>query len=298
MNQMKMAVFSVFYPGIEDYVEQFISSLSEQTDPDFVLYLINDGMIDFEKIVSNFKGPLKIIEETNKATPAAIMKKGIQWLIRDRMDAVIFADSDDYFAVNRVDQCKKILIKNDCVFHELMLFGDGMKAQIPMFNNRYLESSRITKDDILHSNCLGFGNTGIKLTPHLLHWLDKIPNHIIAFDWIFFAFFLNTDKEAVYTNKTHTYYRQHSENIASQTVFSEKQIISGINIKIEHYSILADVFDEERYVTLRNIFKELKLKLEKNNQLFQKYCRLVQENQTTGIPLWWELIKPIEGLEQ
>jgi glycosyltransferase involved in cell wall biosynthesis len=293
---MRLAVFTVFYPGVESFVGEFLSSLAHQTDQDFTLYIINDGMYDFFKNISDYNGKIKTAEVKKQKTPGAIAKKGIQWLIEEGIDAVVLADSDDYFSKNRIEKCREKLFVGGCVFYDLILFGDDFGEPISMFDDRFTESSKVIKDEILHSNCLGFGNTAIRLSSDILSFFHKIPDDIVAFDWLFFTLYLNNNIQAVYSQHVYTYYRQHSSNIASPCVITKSQIFKGINIKIDHYSVLANIFKEDQYVYLLSLFSNMKVEFEKDESQFNKYCNLMQVRFANRIPLWWEAIQPIEEL--
>ena len=75
------AIFSVSYLGVEPYISDFLQSLSKQTDKDFVLFLLNDGLSDIERFLEGIDFSVEVLEKTGH--PAALRKAGIQWAISE-----------------------------------------------------------------------------------------------------------------------------------------------------------------------------------------------------------------------
>ena len=98
---MDTAVFSVVYPGVEIYFPEFLSTLSKQTDRNFTVFLINDGLPNIEDFLKRTDLDVKVKEA--QESPAALRKMGIRWAQEEGAKNIIFADSDDYFAKNRVE---------------------------------------------------------------------------------------------------------------------------------------------------------------------------------------------------
>lgn len=285
---MKTVVLSFIYPGVECYFSQFLKSLSTQADKDFVLYLVNDGMVNPSFFLKNFDLPVKI--RNGLGTVAQLRKTGIEWVAGEKFDAVIFADADDYFDENRVSISKDLLSRNDIIFNELILFGDAIPEHIPMLEGRFINGEYIGEDRLFHANCLGLSNTALR-NEQLMNLTVDIPDAVIAFDWALFAKVLNIGARALFTNKTRTYYRQHACNTASLFSLSDERILHGVNVKAEHYSALRKL--SERYSLYAEKFKRLSSWLYSDEALRSKYCNAVRSNMSQN-PLWWEPIRDIE----
>lgn len=289
-KMMKTAVFSVVYPGVEPYISEFLSSLSKQTDQDFILFLVNDGLSDIEIFMKEVDFNFRVIKKVG--LPAELRKIGIQWAVSEGVETIIFADSDDYFANNRIELSKKMLADCDIIFNELLMVGEGIPKPIPMLEKFFEDKMKISKKHIVTGNCMGMSNTAIN-TKIIPRYFESISNNIIAFDWALFAMCLHSDARTVFTKETKTYYRQHANNIASINIFSEEQILRSVKIKRDHYQLLSNFYEE--YILLFNIFKDLFFQLCKNKTIKQKYCEAVKQ-QASKVSLWWEPIKSLEEL--
>lgn len=285
------AIFSVFYPRVEPYIPEFLYSLSKQTDKNFTLFLLNDGLSDVERFLKKVNFPVKILDQTGY--PAALRKVGIQWVISEGAEAVVFADADDYFADNRIEISKKMMGYHDVVCNEILLTGQKYPQPVPMLGRVFKNRREITIEDIVHGNCLGLSNTSIKLgkIPVLM---SEIPDDVIAFDWAFFTLCLHAGAKATFTKNTETYYRQHGDNIASPCSFSEEQILRGVKVKWDHYQMLSKFYKE--YEPLAKLFGELLVQLQSDVMLKRNYCQAVRKH-APAIPLWWEPIKTLEELQ-
>ena len=285
---MDTAVFSVVYPGIEDYFTDFLDSLSKQTDTDFTLFLINDGLLNINYFSKRFDLDLKIKDAT--APPTALRKMGINWVMETGAKKIIFADMDDYFAENRVEISRNILDNYDFVFNELILCGQDYNNTIRLLESHFDDGEVITCKRIMTSNCMGLSNTAIK-AKSITRYIERIPEYIIAFDWALFALHLHDGAKGVFTNKTATHYRQHGNNLAALFSLEEEQILLGVQVKRDHYELLSRYYKE--YVRLANHFKDLLVRLRSDSQLRKRYCRAVRKH-SPRLPLWWESIKSLE----
>lgn len=288
---MKTAIFSVVYPGIENFFQEFLFSLSMQSDKKFTLFLINDGLNNINKFIQQINFDIKIMD-ASVGEPASLRKKGIRWIIETGADVIIFADADDYCAENRVEVSIDILDIHNFVFNELLLTGRGFPEQKQMLASRFMEREEIDYTRIQTANFVGLSNTALRIKC-IPETFEKIPDNTIAFDWAFFALCLHAGEKGVFTKKTSTYYRQHDNNVASPGDFQEEQILLGVRVKSEHYKFLSGLYKE--YVVLSDIFSGLLVKLKSDEALRKKYCQAVRE-QSPVAPLWWEPMKSLEEL--
>jgi glycosyltransferase involved in cell wall biosynthesis len=287
---MNIALFSVIHPKALLYFSEFLYSLANQTYKDFTLFLINDGVSNIEDITKRFD--LKIELRNFSGTPAAIRKIGIEWVLLQRADIIIFADSDDYFMDNRIEINKSMLSNHDLVFNELVIFGENIQQPFPMLRNRFKEGAKISEGHIRYSNCMGLSNTAIS-TKGITRSLSQIPDDTIAFDWTFFLLCLHEGTKAVFTEQTATYYRQYENNFASSQPFTEDQILQGLQIKRDHYRFISKIISN--YVSISEEFNRMFEMISRDRTLRDKYCHEVN-NQSPPSPLWWEPIKTLEEL--
>ena len=222
---MKTAVLTVVYEEVQSYINDFMNSLQKQTDTNFDLIIINDGFNQLEKFVSRFNINSRILHF--KTSFVGTRKQGIRWLKEEGYDTVVFADSDDYFNWQRVELTKKLLINYDLVCNELILFGENISGIMPMASSRFYDGQLLTLKNIYHGNIMGMSNTGARLKC-ILPLIDIIPDDVVAFDWILYSLALLKGCTCVFTNKAKTYYRQHSNNIASPQDYTEEKLNNGI----------------------------------------------------------------------
>ncbi len=287
---MDTAVFSVVYSGVELFLPELLRSLSDQTDKDFTLFLINDGMADLEKHLEKVDLDVEVLE---KSAPAAELRKiGIEWIISKGAKKIIFVDADDHVANNRVEVTKEMLDEYDIVVNELMLIGESFSKPVTMFGKFFEERKEISTDDMKTGNCMGLTNTAIR-AESISRDMGSIPNDITAFDWAFFSLSIHGGTRAVFTKETQTFYRQHSKNTASVLNLSEEQILHGVKVKRDHYKLMAKFYKE--YDSYAEEFENLLSQLQGNNGLKQEYCEAVR-HQGQSISLWWESVKTLKEL--
>jgi glycosyltransferase involved in cell wall biosynthesis len=288
---MRTAVLSFVYPGVERYLPQFIRSLSNQNDKDFVLFLINDQVDNLRTFLEDFDLPVKI--QNSFGSPAKLRKTGIAWVADEKFDIVVFADADDCFSENRVLLSKGLLRNNDIIFNELLLFGKNMSKCIPMLEPRFVHGQYIGESSLLNANCLGMSNTAVRINK-ITDLASGIPDTVIAFDWALYVKLLNAGSRALFTKETSTYYRQHVRNIASPLAMTDEQILRGVNVKAEHYSALKNL--NKWYFLQSGTFTWLLKKLYADDLFRHKYCETVRSHLPAN-PLWWEPIKSAEELK-
>ena len=283
---MKTAVVTFAYPApsIEKYADECLRSLSKQTDPDFVLFVFNDGLASLKDIVSLSGVKAEIVEVSGE--PAAIRRLGIRHIMELGFDIIIFADIDDVFDENRIEIAKKILHSDvDVVVNELVLFGQDSTDGYHMLGDRLAEGAEVVQNDIRQGNCFGMSNTALRAS--------SIPQavfedrQVIAFDWLFYTHVLANHARARYTGAVRTFYRQHANNTASVRVLSDANIMRGLDIKSQHFVAVGDKHAEDLLATRDRISR-------KNSDAI-KYCKAVRAAMPRH-PFWWEPIKTFKEL--
>lgn len=288
---MKTAVLSVVYPGLSPFLKDFAASLKQQSDSQFELYIVNDGMTNVMNYFLDM--PVKIRNVLPGLPIARIRKIGIQWLADENIDAVVFADADDCFARNRIAVCKDLLTMYDVVVNELVLFGSNAVKGSTMLQGRFQHGQLIKSGDLLCSNCCGLSNTASHLNS-VASAMGDIPDEIQAFDWALFSRVLLAGKTAVFTDATQTYYRQHDNNMAAPHLLSDAQILRGVQIKRAHYLSLSN--RNEWYYAQAQKFDEIYQKLHSDSNFYLEYTSIIRRKAIKN-PLWWEMIRDLEDVE-
>ena len=279
----KIAVFSVVYPEVEKYFSDFFKSLEIQTFSNFELVLFNDGFKNLDKYISN--SPIKKTVISCHNTWSNIRIQGIKWLYNNDFDYVVFADADDYSSSNRIQIVTDLLSRYDLVCNDFHIFRDGENTSIPFLSKRLKEGDSVTAKSIFDKNILG-SNVGARMDA-IISVLEYIPADVIAFDWLLFSLSLLQGANCIFTDKTHCYYRQHPNNVASLLDVTNQQITKGVMVKKQHYTALGSKYIE--YKEASNQFTEILNKMQ-DNEYAELYCRAVREKLPMN-QLWWEMIK-------
>ena len=277
----RVALLTTIFPMKEKYLISFLTSLEKQTYLNFDLIVVNDGYKNFKEVKHRYK-TLNIIELKYSNTHAKNREFGINYILDNKYDILIFGDSDDYFKDNRVQVSIEYLAKYDIVVNDLSLFKEEIVFSEQYISNRINNNTEIDLEFIKNKNIFGMSNTAIKLGD-----LDKISfdKELIAIDWYLFSFLLINGYRAVFTTQTETFYRQHGQNIIGIGELTRESVLKGIDLKIRQYKILAE--SDKSYGTLLIEMLQLQQNIEDNEVMD------VIKKQNIKYPFWWEGIKLI-----
>lgn len=269
-------------------MDDFFTSLQNQTVKEFDVFIINDGLPGFSVYKRRF-GDLPITDISFQGTPAKIREFGINYVSRKRYDFIVFGDADDYFAENRIEVSASLLKDFDIVVNDLDLVDENKRNLEKGYLSRRIGNRDIIRYDYVQDkNIFGMSNTAIKgsLISNL-----TIEEDLIAIDWCIFAQLLADGVRAVFTNDTTTYYRQHERNIVGIKTLSKDAVLKGIMVKVAHYKRMAGI--DFRYSPLYERSKKLKDLLTSNAQFLDLYLKGITDLQIKN-PFWWEEIKLVE----
>jgi glycosyltransferase involved in cell wall biosynthesis len=266
----RVAFFTTIFPMKEQYLHDFFTSLKQQTYKDFDVIIVNDGYLNFEKIKIAYGQTLSIIELLSTNTPAKNREFGINYCIDNKYDVLIFGDSDDFFETNRIEKSLQLLEEYDVVVNDLSLFDENGVYEARYFSNRLENLTQINFDFIRDKNIFGLSNTAIRLEK-----MHKVvfSGDLIAVDWHLFSILLMSDKRAVFTNETVTFYRQYSENLIGLKELNQQTFERGVEVKKRHYEALNS--------KTKDFLKET------DRLSTASYNAKTKEIKH---PLWWELI--------
>jgi len=287
----KAAFFTVVYPGVERYLNDFLSSLSHQSEKNFNLYIFNDGLSTLEVYLKPYRAYLDYTIVNVRASPVKIREQGINFLIDRGYEYIIFGDSDDYFSPDRVELNIELLGRYDVVVNELSLTNqDGQLVEHNYLSKRLKNGQSVECSYIREKNLFGLSNTAIRTSN-----LGKVsfPDYVIAVDWLLFSLLLNLGREAIFTSKATTHYRQHVSNTVGMRKFSKQGLLRGVQVKSKHYKALAEVDDQ--YLILSDKFEQLDIEINiAPKALDLLYLQIIEKDIKN--PLWWELIQLPESL--
>ena len=212
------AFLTTVFPKNEKFLKSFFDSLSIQTYKHFDLVIVNDGfknLLHYKNIYSD----LNIININSSDTPAKNREVGINFCIDHKYKNLIFGDSDDYFANNRVEKSLELLKNADIIVNDLSLFNNKGVYETKYISHRVNNLNRVDIEFIKDKNIFGMSNTAIKLKNISKVTFDQ---EIVAVDWYFFKNLLAQGLKAIFTNETESYYRQHENNEIGLTIKDNK----------------------------------------------------------------------------
>ena len=279
---MKTACLTVFYPGMEAFLADFLESVKTQTCTNFDLLVINDGSsIDKQTIQRNINQ--KIIWYDFQDTPQKNRIYGLQKCVELDYDAVICADADETMHKYRIKKVTEYLQAHPevpVVFNNSVAEKGGTKFDL-------FYKDKIHWKDILDFNVLGYG--AMNLQGKGMELIASLENeNVQAFDW--YAGFIFS----LYFNKIHflkeavNHYRFHDDNFVGPVFkISQKRVKQALKVKKNLYDNLAVYTVDKGFL---EVHKKLNLKL---NQL-DKTNNFITQN---GFDAYFEQVKKALGKE-
>ncbi|MBA4155365.1 hypothetical protein [Flavobacterium sp.] len=274
------AFCSVIFPANLIYFKDFLDSLEQQTDSDFILLLFNDGVENLTDYLKESSLNYKIINV--KGSISETRTQLFEYLKKSTFEKIIFGDTDDYFSLNRVEDCREFLNKFDIIANDLILVSEKKEVLSECYwKDRQELRGLINLESIKFFNFLGLGNTAInrKILPESI-FFD--PN-IVAIDWFLYSIILKSKIKVGFTSSSFIYYRQHGANIVGRKELNFEDFKKGFTVKLNHYSNLARVIPEFQYLATQ--YLDFMDSLTESN-----YKKIIQKNKIQN-PFWWEEIQ-------
>lgn len=258
---MRILLAGVIYPAAMEYYNEMMGSALAQTDPDFDMLIVNDGVelpLDL---------PVNCAMVSALGDPFDNRMQTIDYAIANGYDYICWLDADDRLPVNRISGIKTLLNEDgsDILIHDLLT----MDAEGNLSGRSFIggERRKITLQNLLYYNLAGFGNSVVSV-PFLKEHRDalhKPSTPIAAVDWWLMVNLLMMGATAVYVPEGLYEYRIYDSNMSLGR--DPQQILAHIKVILKHYdavmSGLASVVDSREmyrvntyYDLLRNINQE------------------------------------------
>ena len=296
MTNINTLLIGVVFEEVKPFLNKYIDSLNSQSTKNFDLLILNDGYegeIPYNELGSH------IINIANNKSPAQIRDFGIKYSIKHNYKNLIFTDTDDYYSKDYVESIISGLINNDFIYCDIIPV-DSKNYTI----NNYTSIPPITTQymDIIDSNYLGLGSTGLKVKN--LKEIN-IPSDIVAVDWYLFTILLLKGFNGERVNNASVYYRQHSNNtVGGLKHLDRERLFKGIDIKEKHYYYIYTFCLENNYESVAKEYEikyqemlELKLFLQESINL-EKYINSININLNTVYKGWWSEIMSIKEFKK
>lgn len=272
-------ILTFTYPQVEPFFDDFLKSCNVQSNKDFEVMIIDEGMPSLHILTERYS-QLSTTIYPYKGTISQNRLYGLKQAKQLGYKYIVMADSDDYFSGNRVEKTKEILTNYDIVANDIDLVNmKGEQLESQYISKRLKNGELVDFDFIKYKNILGFSNSAFR-SEILFEDLD-IPKNLNVVDWYFYTVLLHKGYKALFTNEITTYYRQYSENmigINNETVDNYK---NKLILKSRHYKYLSTSIPElESFALIYNNVEGLE-----DIQIEQ----LLNKNKIEH-PLWWENI--------
>lgn len=181
---IKVAVVSSIY-NVENYLEECLNSLVNQTLKDIEIILVNDGSRDNSlNIAKNYalKDKRIILIDKPNTGYGDSMNVGIAQAIKDGAEYVAFIDPDDYIALDGYENLYNIAKKHNVdvlranitsMFYndkgEVENFENNSLRQFPEYYNKVLTLKENKKIFTMNSNCGGLFSCEFLKTNNIKH---------------------------------------------------------------------------------------------------------------------------------
>ena len=299
MKKFSTVFLTTIFPASQIYLDDFFNSLQKQSNKNFDVIIMNDGVKDFNSYILRFPD-LNIIEKKVSGSFAKIREIGINTVKEYGYQNIIFGDSDDYFSENRVEESISALKFNHLVVNDLTIVS-GENKEIDFLKNN-LKNTNFRRDTILNGNVFGFSN--ISLRAEIINIEISFNDKLLAADWYFVtSLLLQKEYKIKFLGNVQTYYRQHSNNVIGISLYlTSDKLELGIRVKIIHYQNLIEFCkknnNQEYYdCFVKKLNNIIELKNELSNEIFrQNYIDRVNRNIKNIFTGWWSEIITKEDL--
>lgn len=279
-------LFSIIIPvyNVENYIDECIQSILNQTEQDFEIIIINDGSTDNSGNICDayakiHQDKIKVFHFDNSGI-VSTRRKGIR---KAEGDFLLFVDSDDYLELDALKILKQTVDKYNCdlvMFNFVKLLHDGtLLKNKNIFNNEEIfENSnkkklytKIIEGSSLNNLC----NKAVKRT--IVDINEDYNNYSFVRngeDLLQLLPIITNAEKVVFIDKDLYVYRQYSWSMSHR--FNENKFAS---IKAVGYKV-------HQYLTYWNMNEEDKLRLYETNlnsitatitQLMSKSCKLIKQ---------------------
>ena len=266
----KVALFTVFYPGAEGFVDDFVESVTNQTYKEFDLLIVNDGYT--QSNLQTQYPQLHIIEIEGNNTISGNRASGINFAIRNSYDILFLCDVDDYISPKRVEICLAALSNTDIVVNDLDIVDANRRIIFKDYFQKSIDDETyIDKDFISTKNIFGFSNTALRV-PKLTE--IEFPKDLRIVDWYYFTQLLNNGFKAKFI----------PGNMIGISSFTLDGFKNLLRLKIQHYNYFKDTYP--KYAALLYKMQELTAKTD------EQLKEIIKDNSIkTPYPLWWQNVK-------
>jgi len=295
MEKVETIVFSVIFPGNLKYFSTFLKSLENQTNSNFKLLLVNDGVENITNYLQKTSLHYEIHSVQHK-TPFEIRIVGLKIISKLAPSYIIFADTDDTFSPNRVEVLVQYLKTYTFVCNDIDLMNDqGNIFKKSFWSSRLQDNFEFDIHFIKNKNIIGLGNAGMQ-NKALKKILKKIAQIKEGNDWLFFSA-AEENLHCIFLKQCSTQYRQHDGNLIGKKKINFDSFIYLIEGKIKHYTFLQKIGFKSYYLSDEiNLNRKLLQLTLKEPEKIRHIIKQINSLETNFF--WWEESNYIHQLNE
>ena len=240
-------LFSIVIPvyNVEEYLDECLKSILNQTEQDFEVILVNDGSTDKSADICDFyakKFPDKIFVYHQENTgPLLTRRSGIA---KSKGDFLFFVDSDDYVDLNLLEIIRETIQKFNCdmvMFNYSRVYEDGREVQneFPFSDEEVFESDGKKKLYKLLVGDATLNNLSMKAIKRSTIDIDRDYREFAcvqkAVDLLQLLPIITNAKKIVYIDKTLYCYRQNTTGITMKFRGHEHRSTLAVHEELHKY---------------------------------------------------------------
>ena len=285
---MKTACLTVFYDGMQQFIDEYLQCIVDQTFKDFTLVIVNDGFPGYlDSIVERVGIQTIILDASN--SPQQNRLQGMQRCKELGFDIIICSDSDETMYPDRIEHNIRYFEQHP---HRDIVFNNSVGVD----NNNYFDlflKRRVEFTDIIDFNVLGYGALNLRTT--LVPFIVNLANESVGvFDWWLGLRYLIEHKDVEVLEYARNYYRAHEGNFIGPVYeITENNIQIGLQVKEAIYTEMHEYCLKHN----RAFMSLFKVKLEEISGIkvfieqysLQHYIELVNQFMVGKKKIfWWE----------
>jgi hypothetical protein len=292
-------ILTVFYPGMENYANEYLENVASQTQKDFRLVIVDDNFsADISDCARSYDLSVEVISSSE--SPQQNRLRGLEYCYSKGYDCIILSDSDETMYLDRVEKIREFFQSNpgvDVVYNNSIAISAESQ-----FSLNYKE--KLQFEDILDFNVLGWGAMNIR-HEHIPFILSKKNPAIEVFDWYLALIFLLHHKEVIFLPDVRNYYRAHSDNYVGPVFgIDGRQIMLSLKTKKIIYSEVAAYCHQNGFIDARSKILTRITEIQQisnfiNNNSLGDYVKMVQEYfKDAQSVYWWQDVVKLNSLKK
>ena len=294
---MKTAVLTVFYPGMESFLDAYIEAINGQLDNGFELVIVDDHFPgSMAEVRQRIQVPSHIV--VSPSTLQGNRMNGLKYCLDTGFELIVCNDSDETMHADRVAQVRAYFEHHP--EHQLMFNNTVTQLDEGYFDVDY--KPVIHLEDLLDFNVLGYGamNLRAELVPFILNLHNE---DVVILDWWIGLLYLLNYNRVDFRSNIKNNYTQHENNFVGPALtVTRKRISQSISTKKNVYSeVYAYCMREDKQYEA-GLFKHKLQEIEHIQEYIKRhsmdsYFHAVQQyfSQKEKI-FWWQEAVPLNKL--